>query len=145
MSACLPAFLSHTDLLTPTQSALGQDQVKGAARGEGTGRVAPVNEHQQHLWHFHFHFHLFHFNFGVTNAIHKTKLKAYYEITVEKKKKKNIMKCFSYRRGLYYSTIWFMEWRKFVSGGDIQRSPLNQKSRELFTLTEHDSCREHVR
>lgn len=31
------------------------------------------------------------------------------------------------------------------AGGDIQRAPLNQKSREYFTLPEHDSCREHVR
>lgn len=31
------------------------------------------------------------------------------------------------------------------AGGDIQRAPLNQKSREFFTLPEHDSCWEHVR
>lgn len=75
------------------------------------------------------------------------------------------MKCLTYSEGRCEDcTKWYIIWAIVVrasassgivsgslcqasnnAGGDIQRAPLNQKSREFFTLPEHDSCRQHVR
>lgn len=75
------------------------------------------------------------------------------------------MKCLTYSEGRREDcTKWYIMWVIVVwladareswaevcirprqnAGGDIQRAPLNQKSREFFTLPEHDSCRQHVR